>query len=389
MVLEVLAPEPERATAAAEANDLSLVVRATVRGVRVLLTGDLGAEAEARLRTSGIDLRADVLKVPHHGSADADPGFLAASGARTALISVGADNTYGHPARSLLEIAGAGRHARAPDRPAGGRRRRGIRGGVGRGRPRPGASADDGSTDESRRRPPSAVRPDPNGGSSWCARSSCTNSCPSTASRRSRGTGCSTSTTTSSTTSARSSPRRATCCWAVAPTTTGPATGRPRRWSPSPGSSTPRPKHVFTSSPLPVAWSGAVAVQERAEDHVARLKAQPGGDIGVHGSITLAQSLLAAGLVDELRLVVVPTVAHSGRRLFQEGPARPAPGPALRAPLGHRHASSRTTPPGAAEAGTGRLRRRAGAGPGLSLLRGTMQTCQPPSPCPRSRACGW
>ncbi|MBJ7453377.1 MAG: dihydrofolate reductase family protein [Blastococcus sp.] len=81
------------------------------------------------------------------------------------------------------------------------------------------------------------------------------------------------------------------------------------------------PKHVFTSSPLPVAWSGAVAVMERAEDHVARLKEQPGGDIGVHGSITLAQSLLAAGLVDELRLVVVPTVAHSGRRLFQEGPA--------------------------------------------------------------------
>ena len=80
------------------------------------------------------------------------------------------------------------------------------------------------------------------------------------------------------------------------------------------------PKHVFTSSSLPVAWSGAVAVQEPAEDHVARLKAQPGGDIGVHGSITLAQSLLEAGLVDELRLVVVPTVAHSGRRLFQDGP---------------------------------------------------------------------
>jgi dihydrofolate reductase len=81
-------------------------------------------------------------------------------------------------------------------------------------------------------------------------------------------------------------------------------------------------KHVFTSSPLPLAWSGAVAVavDERAEDHVARLRAQPGGDIGVHGSITLARSLLAAGLVDELRLVVVPTVAHSGRRLFQEGP---------------------------------------------------------------------
>ncbi|MGY2128396.1 ComEC/Rec2 family competence protein [Blastococcus sp. SYSU DS0617] len=117
VVLEVLAPEPERATAAAEVNDLSLVVRATVRGVRVLLTGDLGAEAEARLRTSGVDLRADVLKVPHHGSADADPGFLTGTGARAALISVGADNTYGHPARSLLEtLERAGMRVHRTDR---------------------------------------------------------------------------------------------------------------------------------------------------------------------------------------------------------------------------------------------------------------------------------
>ncbi|WP_233488918.1 ComEC/Rec2 family competence protein [Blastococcus sp. TF02-09] len=116
VVLDVLAPEPARATAAVEANDLSLVVRATVRGLRVLLTGDLGAEAEARLRTGGVDLRADVLKVPHHGSADADPGFLAATGARTALISVGADNTYGHPARSLLEtLARAGMRVHRTD----------------------------------------------------------------------------------------------------------------------------------------------------------------------------------------------------------------------------------------------------------------------------------
>ncbi|SDF49538.1 competence protein ComEC [Blastococcus aurantiacus] len=116
VVLEVLAPEPERATAGAEANDLSLVVRATVRGVRVLLTGDLGAEAEARLRTSGVDLRADVLKVPHHGSADADPGFLTVTGARAALISVGGDNTYGHPAHTLLEtLARAGMRVHRTD----------------------------------------------------------------------------------------------------------------------------------------------------------------------------------------------------------------------------------------------------------------------------------
>ena len=49
---------------------------------------------------------------------------------------------------------------------------------------------------------------------------------------------------------------------------------------------------------------------------VQGLKARPGGDIGIHGSIELAQSLLAAGLVDELQLVVGPTVGFSGRRLF-------------------------------------------------------------------------
>jgi competence protein ComEC len=102
--LEVLAPPAEIATAAAEPNDLSLVVRVTHRGVRVLLTGDLSAAAEARLLDRGVDLRADVLKVPHHGSADADPAFLAATGARVALVSVGADNPYGHPAPGLLSL---------------------------------------------------------------------------------------------------------------------------------------------------------------------------------------------------------------------------------------------------------------------------------------------
>jgi competence protein ComEC len=102
--IEVLAPAPERATAYAEPNDLSLVVRVVHRGIRVLLTGDLSAAAQARILAGGTDLRADVLKVPHHGSADADPGFLSATGARVALVSVGAGNSYGHPAPSLLAM---------------------------------------------------------------------------------------------------------------------------------------------------------------------------------------------------------------------------------------------------------------------------------------------
>jgi competence protein ComEC len=101
--LEVLAPPPEIATAAAAANDLSLVVRVIRNGVRVLLTGDLGGEAEARIVARGVDLRADVFKVPHHGSADADRAFFAATGARVALVSAGADNTYGHPTARVLD----------------------------------------------------------------------------------------------------------------------------------------------------------------------------------------------------------------------------------------------------------------------------------------------
>lgn len=47
-----------------------------------------------------------------------------------------------------------------------------------------------------------------------------------------------------------------------------------------------------------------------------QLKGRPGGDIGVHASISVTRTLLAAGVVDELRLVIAPTIAASGRRLL-------------------------------------------------------------------------
>lgn len=75
-------------------------------------------------------------------------------------------------------------------------------------------------------------------------------------------------------------------------------------------------KYVVTSTPLSSEWHNAEAVGGPLEDLVRDLKGRPGGDIGVHGSIQLAQSLLAAGLVDELQLVVGPAVGCSGRRLF-------------------------------------------------------------------------
>ena len=81
-------------------------------------------------------------------------------------------------------------------------------------------------------------------------------------------------------------------------------------------------KYVFTSTEPEVPWSNTTVVREDAEKFVADLKAQPGGDIGVHGSIRLTWSLLAAGLVDRLRLVVSPTLAGSGRRLFEDDQVR-------------------------------------------------------------------
>lgn len=79
-------------------------------------------------------------------------------------------------------------------------------------------------------------------------------------------------------------------------------------------------KHVVTSTPLDATWAGATAHADPVA-LVRELRERPGGDIGVHASITVAQALLAAGLVDELRLVVAPAVVGSGRRLLDGVPA--------------------------------------------------------------------
>ncbi len=75
-------------------------------------------------------------------------------------------------------------------------------------------------------------------------------------------------------------------------------------------------KYVATSTSLTTEWTNAEAVQDPVDDFVRDLTSGEGGDIGVHGSISLVQSLLVAGLVDELHLVIAPSVMGSGRRLF-------------------------------------------------------------------------
>jgi len=84
-------------------NNSSIVLRLTLPGGRVLMAGDLEGDAQRQLLDRGIDLRAEVLKVPHHGSRKQDPAFLDAVGARVALTAVGANNPYGHPYPQTLQ----------------------------------------------------------------------------------------------------------------------------------------------------------------------------------------------------------------------------------------------------------------------------------------------
>lgn len=100
--LAVIAPVGVVAGTRSDPNNHSLVVRVSVAGVTLLLPGDAEQEEQAALLQSGQSLRADVLKVPHHGSAFQDPQFLAAVDPAVAVVSVGAENDYGHPNRPLL-----------------------------------------------------------------------------------------------------------------------------------------------------------------------------------------------------------------------------------------------------------------------------------------------
>jgi dihydrofolate reductase len=85
------------------------------------------------------------------------------------------------------------------------------------------------------------------------------------------------------------------------------------------------PKIVF-SSKLDRApwgrWEPARVRKGSAVDHVQRLRREPGRDVMVWGSISLAQSLLEAGMVDEIQLRVIPTMVGHGRTLLTEHSGR-------------------------------------------------------------------
>jgi DNA polymerase III delta subunit len=107
--LQVLGPGHRFTGTRSDPNNSSVVLLATVGDRRVLLSGDAEIEGQDALLASGADLRADILKVPHHGSAYSDPAFLRAVHAQLALVSVGQGNDYGHPSPLLIaELARLG-----------------------------------------------------------------------------------------------------------------------------------------------------------------------------------------------------------------------------------------------------------------------------------------
>lgn len=78
------------------------------------------------------------------------------------------------------------------------------------------------------------------------------------------------------------------------------------------------PKYVASSTLKEVTWQNADLLDGDVAAEVARLKREPGKDIGVHGSARLVRYLLRHDLLDELRLAVFPVVGGRGDRLFDD-----------------------------------------------------------------------
>jgi dihydrofolate reductase len=79
------------------------------------------------------------------------------------------------------------------------------------------------------------------------------------------------------------------------------------------------PKIVVSTTLDKAEWNNSIIIHENIPAEIAALKQQPGQDILIYGSATLIRSLLQAGLVDELVLLVYPVVLGAGDRLFTDG----------------------------------------------------------------------
>ena len=102
--INVLWPLDTTDQTAPSRNNDSIVLEATYGNRTFLLTGDIEKAAERDLLQAATDLRADVVKVPHHGSKSSSTApFIAATHADIAIISVGQHSMFGHPHREVVE----------------------------------------------------------------------------------------------------------------------------------------------------------------------------------------------------------------------------------------------------------------------------------------------
>jgi len=100
--LDILSPDRCWVGTESDTNNDAIVTRATYDGHVVLIASEPEEPAQEVLVESGVDLHADVLKVPHHGAATSIDEFFDAVSARVAVVSVG-ENDYGHPVPATLD----------------------------------------------------------------------------------------------------------------------------------------------------------------------------------------------------------------------------------------------------------------------------------------------
>jgi len=111
-------PEPRLKGTGSDSNNNSVVLRVVYDGLSVLLTGDIDRVGAMRMARLGEEIESTILKVPHHGSAEpAVRQFVEAVNPQLAVISVGADNPFGHPtAEALRELERVGAKIMRTDR---------------------------------------------------------------------------------------------------------------------------------------------------------------------------------------------------------------------------------------------------------------------------------
>ncbi len=108
VTIEVLHPAETLMTGTdSDLNNASIVLRVVYGDVSFLLTGDIFVEAEREILSRGADVRSTVLKIPHHGSrSSSSREFIERVHPSVAVISVGADNRFGHPHAETLDVLG-------------------------------------------------------------------------------------------------------------------------------------------------------------------------------------------------------------------------------------------------------------------------------------------